>query len=361
MSEPPPGYRRALPEEVADLLGRNAVNRIGAFLGSRGLGGFTLQLLYAGTIARMYGEDCSLSVIYRNDRPFKNYLAGLLKYRIDRIGSALYTSVGVPLDHELPVDWFDVGAFPTAVCPYDWWYKRMVHRPKLFLMPAMFDHPGFLPGVIALHIPSAEVEDSTRRLIDLGVAPDRWFVTLHMVEDEASGQRRVRRDSYRDAVRLILDRGGQVVRIGAGPPDPFVTGPGLVDLTGPASPFDLQCFALSRARFHLGTDAGPAQLSAAFKTPTLITNAVRRAGINACDVVLPKRRAAPLDGETLVDNTAAEICRATDVMLARTADCSLWRGDQSDDPIAVHPQLRWPIPRSSSRPMTITEAERDGS
>ena len=93
----------------------------------------------------------------------------------------------------------------------------------------------------------------------------------------------------------------------------------------------------------------------------MITNAVRRAGTNACDLVLPKRRADQVDPESVIDNTSGEISHAASIMLARTSDCTDWRGDQPDDPIAANPQVRWPPPRSRWRPLSIDEAERDGA
>jgi putative glycosyltransferase (TIGR04372 family) len=367
----PPGYRQPTHEDYADLLQRNSINRIGAFISSRRLGRFVMQALFAGTIARMVGPECSLNVIYRNDRPYKDFISGLLKYRIDTDDKAMFTGVGFPPDEDVTVGWFDVGGFPEAICPYPWWYKRQMHRPKFFLMPSMYCHPGALPGVIALQIPKQDVDGLGGRLTELGVRPDGWFAALHLFEgrSDADRVRAVDPFSYLEAVKRVLERGGQVVRIG----DPTATAlpplPGLIDLSHLPDSFALQAFAVSRARFLIASDAGPAQLSGAFKTPTLITNAIGRAGINACDVVLAKRRRLS-DGRVLgtqdlvacggltldasyppalitepeiLNNTAEEVCRAVTFMIERTDDCAGWRGDQPDDPIEARGQIRWPI------------------
>lgn len=332
----PPGYRTPIVEEVADLSGGNRVNRIGAFISTRGLGGFVQQLLFAATIAKAYGQRSELFLLYRGDDFFKEHLVTVLRRQMEQSGSAMFSAVGLPDDHPLPLDWLDVGTFPASVCPYPWWYKRLLHRPKLFLMPSMFSHPGHLPGLVALRYQAEEVEPLRARLASFGLREDRWYVAMHLAEEPAAGERRVQPATYRDAVAMILDQGGQVVRIGAGAGTALT---GVVDLAAAGAPFDVQCFALSRARFHLATDSGPAQVSSAFKTPTLISNAVRPAGLHACDLILRKH----LRGDTWHTNTPGEICQATAAMLRNTTDCLGWRRDQEDDPIAAGPRFRFPI------------------
>jgi putative glycosyltransferase (TIGR04372 family) len=369
----------ASPSIPPALLGE--AGSIGAFLGTQALGNFVMQSLYAATIAKMLSPACGLKVTYRNDRPYKDLIIRLLRaHFLDR---APFGAVSLNKGDPQLLDWFDPEADPDNVPAV--WQDNDMGRPRFFIMPSMTSHPGNLPGIIALRFPEDEDADWTERLTRMGVQPDKWFVTLHMRQLEyqfryhMDGIRCVDTTTYIDAIRLVLAAGGQVVRIGDPSMTPLPKMRGLIDLSRVPNSFELQCYAINRARFHFGTDSGPSQIAGAFKTPTLITNAMGLSGMNTGDVALAKRRRFPngnilgskglldigaftLDSLYLeahivdvemIDNTADELSRAATFMLESTADCLGWRGYREDDPLSTQGRIDWPIPYSSPRTIVI--------
>lgn len=366
-----------------DSVDAMVIDRIGAFIGTQALGNFVMQCLYAGSVARMFGAECGLHVLFRDDRPYKRFIVKMLRERFQ--GRAPFTASGFAKQQPLPLDWFDPRPAAETNRAGSEWYDQQLDRPKLFITPSMSYHPGNLPGIIALNIPADDRAELAPRLESMGVRPDGWFVALHMRELEY--EHRFRMDpircvdpgTYVDAVRLVLDRGGQVVRIGDPSMTPLPKMPGLIDISRLRNSFELQCFIMSRARFHIGTDSGPSQIAGALKTPTLITNAVGLSGMNRGDVAMAKRRAFPdgrvlgskglaeiggftldsiypfeLLGEpTMIENTAEDICRAVEHMLDRTSDCTGWRGDQPDDDIPGLGHVDWPVPYAAPRTETF--------
>lgn len=354
----------------------HALDYVGAFVGTQALGNFVMQCLYAGSIARMFGPQCGLQLYFREDRQYKRFIIKMLRERF--AARAPLEVVGLPREQQLELDWF--GSDPLHR-PGSEWDPAALRRPRFFIMPAMSFHPGNLPAIIAFNIPADDAEQLAPRLESMGLRRDRWFATLHMRELEYEHRFRmdpnrcVDTETYVDSIRLIIEQGGQVVRIG----DPSMTAlpkiPGFIDLSRLRNSFELQCFAISRARFHLGTDSGPSQIAGALKTPTLITNAIGLSGMNIGDLAMAKsRRSADgrilrteelykLGGFTLdsiypselmanlglIDNTAEEICSAVEQMLGRTQDCLSWRADQPDDEFMDTGYVDWPIPYATPR------------
>ncbi|MGB0681573.1 MAG: TIGR04372 family glycosyltransferase [Magnetovibrionaceae bacterium] len=197
-----------------------------------------------------------------------------------------------------------------------------------------------------------------QRLKALGFAEGDWFVAWH-VRDAAtyneghawSGNRfrNAETVAYEAAVRLILDQGGWVVRLG----DPAMPRlsfehPRLIDYAHGDDSLRadwMDLFLVAEARFYFGMASGPSSVAVNFGTPTLGTNWFHLGPWPYCtgDLFIPKRLVREKDGtplsmtESLVpdlwgalepplfeasgitveDNTSEEILAATEEMLAR--------------------------------------------
>lgn len=340
-------------------------NRIVAYAETQTVGDFTVNCLYAATLARRMG-DCDLIILYRENRPFKKFITELVP--------GLKAAIGAPKGVVLPLDWFDKGYAPEILCPDPSWYNNMVHLPSLLLTPSMVYHPTFVDKVIRMRIPPEKTARLASRLRRAGVDPDRWFAGLHIRESGyeyrrgMDTERSVLAGDYLPAVDRILEAGGQVVQIGHKGTNPLPARPGLISLCELDDAFDLQTFAFSRARFTLCADSGPAALSAALKVPVLTTNAFGAGGWNRGDAVLytrlilkgggfipPDRILSekinltpthPLAGEIgeRIPNTPAEIEAATIDFLSSVEPIDGWRDHWPEDEIPVGKTLTWPQP-----------------
>lgn len=350
------------------------IERVLGFAGSQALGDFICENVFYATIAQMAGAG-ELTVVYKNDRPYKAYIV--------RCNAAATRGIGFPLSDPIPLDWLDIGAYAPAVAPHDWWYEQLCHVPDLVLTPSMSFVPSLLPDSAALRIPPADIDSLTAILIARGVPRDGWFVGLHI--REANYRFRpvvdVGRSSdptmYLPAIRRIIERGGTVVRIGDPSMTPLPSQPGLIDLSREEDVFPLQAFAFSRSRFNLTTDSGPTALSCAFHVPTLVTNCFTAAiAFHAHDLVLLRRirlkdgtvmrpgtpeyirkfpdldlrflahgqtdtyDASEIDG--IVDNTTEEIVAAAEEMIAATTDTPQWREGGSPTTLPPQTPFTWP-------------------
>jgi putative glycosyltransferase (TIGR04372 family) len=110
----------------------------------------------------------------------------------------------------------------------------------------------------------------------LGMPPKAWFVTLHVREsnnwDHATG-RNVALSDYFPAIGEIVKRGGWVVRMGNPQMTQMPTLPNVIDYAHSSARSDwMDVFLFGAARFHLGTQSGPAEAPPTFGVPTLLTN-----------------------------------------------------------------------------------------
>jgi hypothetical protein len=142
---------------------------------------------------------------------------------------------------------------------------------------------------------------------------------------------------------------------------------GLIDLSRAANSFPLQAYAVSRARFFIGTASGPLALACGFKVPTAITNALHFSMWNDGNVVLGRRNirlgSGTYDSREFIDafqgipgvpdevtwddNTPDELCGVAEHLFAATAACAGWRrplADETADPVAAA-GITLPLPR----------------
>jgi len=164
--------------------------------------------------------------------------------------------------------------------------------------------------------------------------------------------------SYLPMIRhILIEQGGQVVRLGDPSMTPLPPLPGLIDLSRYAESFALQAFAMSRARYFVGTDSGTTQLACAFRTPSASTNALGVGVWNDGDVVLTKTvrcpNGLPMTRDELIscgilgnlhglrphelsieDNAPRQLVDVARHMHAITAGGDGWRQPAADGPTA---------------------------
>ncbi len=324
------------------------------FLGTQAIGDYIMYHLVAASVAREF-PGARLGVIYRDDRPYKTFINGLNPYvtavmRIDE-------NPGIVL----PMDWFhgedgDEGKNFSAE-----WIDNGLHKPDLFLTPAMLDMNACIWPPPVFRMPPTVAAPLAAVLKGMGVRKDGWFACLHVREPGyvhrpgSDPKRDVSLDTYLPMIWDIIDRqGGQVIRLGHPGSLPMPEKDGLIDLSEVEDSFALQAFAVSRARYFIGSDSGPTQLAAAFKTPAATTNAMGIGIWNDGDVALLKTYAAKSGGAELSweelyellpilgnrrpidymvkDNGADEIIEVARHMFEMTADCPGWRQQAASAP-----------------------------
>ena len=129
-----------------------------------------------------------------------------------------------------------------------------------------------------LSFPAADAKQCQARLASLGIFAGDWFVTLHSrgpgYRSDPDDGRNASVESYTDAIREIVTRGGKVLWLGEkGTPLPGGVASHVVNYADSAcrSPM-LDIYACARSRFFLGTTSGIAHVPALFGVPTLFTN-----------------------------------------------------------------------------------------
>lgn len=340
-----------------------------AFLGTQVLGDFIEYHLLAASIAQSV-RNGRLLVMYRDDRPYKNFVTALNPWAT--------ASLKVPEDPNqvIPLDWFD-GRVGVPGRPFDeGWYAAGFHKPDLLLTPSIMGlHLSRrLGSPPAFRIPDKFERPLAQALVTAGVAPDRWFACVHMREAGYAFRRNVSNircvdpaDYIAMITHIIRGQGGQVVRLG----DPSMTSlpvqDGLVDLSRADGTFPLQAYALSRARYFVGTASGPLALGCAFKVPTATTNAIHASIWNDGNAVLPKRNirlagGPVIEGRAFIEaldhvpafpragsfdnNTPEELCLVADHMHDKTQDCTGWRQPVAEPDIASGAtSVTLPLPR----------------
>ncbi|HLO78721.1 MAG TPA: TIGR04372 family glycosyltransferase [Magnetospirillum sp.] len=279
------------------------ISRVAGYVGSQALGDFIVEGLYCATVARMAGAD-QLCLLYKDDRPYKNFLMACNPYAT--------AAIGFPAEEPIPMDWFDIGNYPANAAP-DWWYDRMMHVPDLVLTPSTLVNLAHLEHFAKLRIPPRRIDELAAGLKRAGTPETAWLVGLHIRE-----QGYVYRQGMDDArnsdplaflplIDRIIAEGGVVVRIGDPSMTPLPPRAGLVDLSQVPDSFELQAFAFSRARFTICSVSGPAVMSMAFGTPTLFHNHYNpNEGANPGDLVMLQTvihdDGTPMPWQAVVDN-----------------------------------------------------------
>ncbi|MBI1778616.1 MAG: TIGR04372 family glycosyltransferase [Proteobacteria bacterium] len=216
--------------------------------------------------------------------------------------------------------------------------------------------------------PLLSVREEDRRrgweaLTRLGMPPEAWFATVHMREPGFDRNRQaidptveriyvdqqhrnVHVEAFLPAIRLIVSRGGWVVRLGDASMTPLPPMTNVIDyaLSPEKSPW-MDVFLLGSAHFYLGTSSGLWCVPITFGVPAAITNVAPLATrpLSTKDLFMPKLARGKREGRllsfaecmnepvgyashagvllrhglTLIDNTAEEIEELTAEMLDR--------------------------------------------
>ena len=222
-------------------------------------------------------------------------------------------------------------------------------------------------------------------LTGLGLDPDRWFACIHYREPtygfkQGRSLRDVDAGPYESVAGYIREElGGQVVRLGHPEMPVWPAAPGFVDLSRVPESWLLQCYAVSRARFFVGSGSGGTAMAGAFGTPALHTDILDFFTGQPGDLVLTQE-IQTLDGrrlrqDALFDaglmsvydlsrdigdgqayrfrlNTAEELSEAVDQIHRETEGVEGWRQEAAPRRRREN-QLQWP-PRPSYRPRFAT-------
>ena len=122
------------------------------------------------------------------------------------------------------------------------------------------------------------VEEGTRNLERLGVPRDAWWVALHVREAASLGtylatHRDADINSYFDAARLIVSRGGWVIRVGDPKMSRIPELRGVIDYVHSDVYADwMDIFVMGNCRFFLGANSGPVYLPTVFGRPAAVAN-----------------------------------------------------------------------------------------
>lgn len=207
--------------------------------------------------------------------------------------------------------------------------------------------------------PLITIDKSTRdrahaELRTIGIDPSRRIVTLHVRESgyergapiATTGPRNAQIDAYVPAIRTLIARGYQVVRLGDTMMRPLEPFDGFFDY--PFSPIRsdyLDIVLTSLCDFHIGTSSGMSHVPLLFDRPVLYTNWMPYGGFihSRRTLTLTKalyercgRRIPPHEANArfrncydatffelldiaVVDNTSDEIVAATEIMIADSA------------------------------------------
>lgn len=361
----------------------NSPMRIVALLNSRAVGDTIFFHIFAASVKNLF-DFAELTLFQRDDRAYKNFL-------LEMNHDAIHAFEFAPDDPAISVDSFqnigDIASMGDSLPGYIFnqakWFETNAHKANLVLSPpgmpeimlTSFEHPAYL------RIPDTRVESLTRELIGHGLDPKRWFCVLNYREPGYPYRppRPIRDLNPRPYIELVEDiitrLGGQVVRVGHPKMTPFPKREGFIDLAPLEDNFALHAFAVSRARFMVGSLTGISHLGSAVNTPTLISNCSDSIFMPGCwrdhDLALyinlyePDGRRIPTeeqhgrdlhnrrkllrliqeDGYAAVQNTRQELGTAVRRLMDTTADCQGWRAPFTPAPPPDRPnQFAFPLP-----------------
>lgn len=157
-------------------------------------------------------------------------------------------------------------------------------------------HWGGRPPVLSLT--EEDIDWGNRKLLELGVPADSWFVAVHVREggflphnEIIQHHRNAHIENTFLAMQEIIKRGGTCIRMGDPSMTPLPSIPGVIDYAvHPLKSARMDVFLCAKARFFLGCTSGLAFLAATFGVPVAHANMipVETLGIRHCDLSIPK-------------------------------------------------------------------------
>jgi putative glycosyltransferase (TIGR04372 family) len=121
-----------------------------------------------------------------------------------------------------------------------------------------------------------------------GMAPEDWFVCLHMRDASTRGEtvgagesiRNTTFDNYISAVRYITDQGGWVIRMGGSKAPALPPMTRVIDYArSPDQMAKMDIHLVRKARMFIGTTSGFAYVASNFGIPTAMVNAISSVGL----------------------------------------------------------------------------------
>ncbi|MEM8690128.1 MAG: TIGR04372 family glycosyltransferase [Pseudomonadota bacterium] len=242
---------------------------ISAVLTETSLGDLICCMTYLATLKAQF-DNAKLFVRYRNIRPYSTEVMSL----IPSIDKAVGVRWHIPF-------WARLGIADTRL----WWpwtriidSKTQLHRSFCDFLATdwMLNSRSLhaIPNPAPLVFPEELKPGARQQLQQLGLDPDRWFMTLHYRTstylDKRSGQlRNGDPEANQKLVDYVIDElGGQVVQLGHPEIPPFPARPGFVDLSRIKNAFMIQAFAVANSRFLVAGPSGPVALGWGFQVPT---------------------------------------------------------------------------------------------
>ena len=131
-------------------------------------------------------------------------------------------------------------------------------------------------------LPDELVSDARRKLRELGVPENGWFVCVHAREggyspgdEHVHAHRNSAIGSYTIAMDEIVARGGYCIRMGDPTMAKLEPRPGVIDYaTSPFKSEALDIFLCANARFLLGNTSGLCMIATMFNVPSVLTNMI---------------------------------------------------------------------------------------
>lgn len=343
-------------------------------------------VIFAALLARAIGDFAIQNVVAASVKCAFQH-ARLVTYHIpDRSYKATIVKSNPHIDlsltgtekSTLPIELFDINSGRKVFFRNKHFQDIGGKYPDLVLVPAQMRLQTIngLPNVAGLTFPDNLAIGMAEQLINLGLDPERWFCTLHLregtyVQRPSEPSRDTPIDAYVETAKHIIEeQGGQVVRLGHHGSKPFPKMPGLFDISTIPDTFNLQAFAITRARYMLAGPSGIAQMGSAFKTPTAVVMAPSQEGAwNSGDIQLNQHLIAPggqrvplrdsiaagmrfepamknlieNKGWRIEPNSVAELKRISDIMLERTQEVEGWRETSPDQFETVPNTLSLPL------------------
>ena len=337
--------------------------KIVILLNSRAVGDAIFFHIFSASVKNLFNH-ADLTYFQRNDRDYKIYLMSM--------NANVVTQLCFDDDDTtISIDSFqrigDIASMGDALPKYVFnkkeWFDSNSNKANLVLSPTgmpeimltSFDQPAYL------RIPEAQVESLSQELVSSGLDPKRWFCVLNYREPgyRFRPPRDLRNLNLAPFIELTQDiikkLGGQVVRVGHPNMSAFPKRDGFVGLAPLEDNFALHAFAISRARFLVGSLTGISHLGSVVDTPTLITNCSDSTFMPGCrhahdlalyinlydsnghripaeeqhDRDLHRRKKLlnliDQDGFVIYQNNAREMAVAVRRMMDTTASCQGWR------------------------------------
>jgi putative glycosyltransferase (TIGR04372 family) len=359
------------------LPGRTPENpfKIVALLNSRAVGDTIFYHTFSASVKRLF-DHASLTIYQRDDRHYKRDMLDM-NAEVDDFFVAAPEARGVTIDSFQMIG--DIVSknepIPRYVFIQDRWRESRSNRPHLILSPTgmpeemlgAFENPAYM------RIPDDRVEQLEIEFLGHGIDPDRWFCVLNYREPgyQLRPSRTIKDldpKPFMALVEYIIETlGGQVVRVGHPNMTPFPVRPGFVDLAMLEDSFMLHAFAISRARFMVGSLTGISHLGSAMNTPTAITNCISPPFSAGCwgdqDIALylnlyePNGRRVDTaeqhkmeiydrgdlidlvenHGYKLFENNANELALTVHELMKATMDCQTWRAPSRPLEIKARP------------------------